>query len=229
MIDEIATPWFDSALERLSLRKGERAIVIEPKQRDVVALRASIGGDGELTAVVRDRQASEQLAGMQLQQLRVIAHDTVGGERFGSYDAALFAPHTGPLLPARAYAELVRKNLRPGGRFVVDLPAADMLPDLTAAWADVGWDEERLAPIAGPTDADLVEALRDAGLRAVEGAPGAHVLQAASAAEFVAVFADELGLSDDDVVELGHAIVRNRREAGPLELLAHRAQAQGRR
>ena len=43
MIDEIATPWFDSALQRLGLRKGERALALEPHRRDVVALRAAIG------------------------------------------------------------------------------------------------------------------------------------------------------------------------------------------
>ena len=229
MIDEIATPWFDSTLQCLGLRKGERALALEPLRRNVVALRAAIGDEGELTVVVGDPAAAEGLAAMQAPQLRVIAHDAVGGERFGTFDAAMFAPHTGPLLPAEVYAELARKNLRPGGRFVVDVPAKDMLPDLSAAWSDSGWDEERLSAITGPSDAELVDALGAAGLRAIAGSPCTHILQASSAAEFVAAFAGDLGLTDDDVIELGHAIVRNRQEPGPLELLVHRAQATGRR
>ena len=77
--------------------------------------------------------------------------------------------------------------------------------------------------------AAIAAALGAAGLRAVAGSPCTHVLQASSAAEFVAVFAGDLGLTDDDVIELGQAIVRNRQEPGPLELLVHRAQATGRR
>ena len=226
---ELATPWFDSALERLELRKGNRVLALEPRLQDVVALRAAIGNAGELTVTLHDRQQAEELAARALPQLRVLAHDTDGSETFGTFDSVLVAPHTGPVLPAARYGELLRHNLRPGGRFVADLPAADMLPDLRAAWLELGWDEERLGPITGPSDVELVDALRDANLRSVQTSLGSHLLRAPSAAEFVAAFAGPLMLGDDEVAELGHAIVRRRQDAGPLELLVHRSQATGQR
>lgn len=226
---EVATPWFDSALERLELRKGNRVLAVEPRLPDVVALRAAIGSAGELTVTLRDRQQAEELAARALPQLHVLAHDTDGGETFGTFDSVLAVLHTGPLLPADRYGELLRNNLRPGGRFVADLPAADMLPDLRAAWLELGWDEERLAPVTGPSDVELVEELRSAHLRTVQSALGSHLIRVPSAAEFVAAFADDLGLDDDEVAELGHAIVRKRQDPGPMELLIHRSQATGQR
>lgn len=226
---ELGTPWFDSALERLELRKGNRVLALEPRLQDVVAVRAAIGDSGEATIVLRDRQQAEQLAERALPGLRVLAHDTDGGETFATFDSVLVVPHTGPLLPADRYAELLRNNLRPGGRFVVDLPAADMLPDLRAAWLELGWDEERLMPVTGPSDVALVEALREAGLRSVQSALGSHLVRVPSAGEFAAAFSDDLRLEGDEVAELGHALVRKRQESGPMELLIHRSQASGQR
>lgn len=229
MEDELPTPWFDSSMERLSLRRGERVLAVEPRRVDALSLLAAIGSDGELTAVIADRDRAERLAERQLPGLRVLAHEVEGTERFGAFDAALFALHTGPVLAPARYAELLRSNLRPGGRFVVDVPADDMIPDLSSAWREAAWDEEPLGVLRGPSDLELVEALRDAGLRSVESALGSHLLRAASAADIVASFAEELGLDDDRIVELAHGLVRLRRAAGPLELLVHRSQAGGRR
>ena len=229
MQQQLATPWFDSALTRLEPRRGERALAFEPRQADVHALCVAFGDEGELTVVYRDRHAAEQWARNQPPQLRVLAHETTGGERFGTFDAIFAAPKSGPLLPPDLFARLIRDNLRPGGRFVVDLPSTEMQPDIGSGWADLGWDEERLAPIRGPADEELVEALRGAGLRSVENSLGSHLLAASSTAEFVAAFAEELELHEDEVIELAHAIVRKRQETGPVELLVHRSQATGRR
>ena len=229
MQQQLATPWFDSALTRLEPRRGERALALEPRRADVHALCVAFGDAGELTVVYRDRIAAEQWTGNQPPQLRVLAHATMGGERFGTFDAVLAAPKSGPLLPPEPFARLIRDNLRPGGRFVVDVPSIQMQPDIWSGWADLGWDDERLGPIRGPTDEELVAALRGAGLRSVESSLGSHLLAASSAAEFVAGFADDLELDEDEVIELAHAIVRNRQETGPVELLVHRSQASGRR
>ncbi|MCK5942907.1 MAG: hypothetical protein KAI24_13100 [Planctomycetes bacterium] len=229
MLADLPTPWFDSALERLELRKGNRVLAIEPDPREVAALRSAIGNAGELTVTLRDRQTAERLAERPWPNLRVLAHEVDGGETFGTFDSALIAPHTGPLLPVARYAALLRANLRPGGRFVVDLPAADMLPDLRAAILELGWDEERLAPITGPSDVELVEALREAGLRSVQSALGSHLLRTLSPADLAAGFADALALQDGEVAEIGHAIVRRRQDPGPLEALVHRAQVTGQR
>jgi len=229
MQDELATPWFDSALARLALRRGERVLSIEPRLADLVALRAAIGGGGELTAVLADRALAESVAARQLPGLRVVAHAATGGERFGTFDAALCALHTGPVPSPAACAEMLRVNLRLGGRFVVDVPAEDMIPDLSEAWRQAARDEEPLAALQGPSDQQLVDALQRAGLRSVERELAAHMLHATSAADLVAGFAGDLGLDDAEVVELAHGLVRLRRADGPLEVLVRRACASGRR
>jgi len=229
MLDGLATPWFDRALGRLEPRRGDRLLSLDPRLQDVVALRAAIGGEGELTVVIGDEELAEELAARELPQLRIYAHQIDGDERFGTFDAALVAPHVGPAARPERYAQLLRGNLRLGGRFVVDLPGVEMVPDLHAAWLETGWDEERLAPMSGPAEAELLDALREAGLRNVDGAMSSHILQAPSAAELVAAYAADLGLEDGDVVELAHGVVRRRQESGPLEVLVHRTQASGQR
>ncbi len=228
MHDELATPWFDSALERLDLRRGNRVLALEPRQADIAALRGCIGDDGELTVTLRDRQQAEQLAERDLQGLRVLSCEAEGGETFGTFDSVLVVAHSEPL-PAERYGALLRSNLRPGGRFVVDLPGADAVPDVRAAWLELGWDEEALGRVNGPSDLELVDALRSAGLRGVESAVGAHLGRASSPGELAANFADDLGLDEDRTQELGDAIVRLRQATGPLEALMHRSQATGQR
>lgn len=226
---ELAQPWFDSALERLEVRRGNRLLAINPTIAEVTALRSLVGNAGELTLVVLDRHIAEQLAEHQWERVTVLAHATTGGETFGTHDSLLIVPRTGPLLPVEAYATLARNNLRPGGRFLIDLPAENMLPDLRAAWETLGWDEERLQPLSGNSDVELTEATREAGLRSVTAALGSHLLHAGSAAELCAAFAEPLHLGDDEITELGHAIVRRRQEDGPIEALVHRTQVAGQR
>ena len=226
---ELAQPWFDSALERLEVRKGNRLLAIDPTIPEVVALRAVVGNAGQLTLVVQDRQIAEQLAEHQWARVTVLSHETTGGEKFGTHDSVLIAPRTGPLLLVEDYARLIRSNLRPGGRFVIDLPAENMLPDITAAWHELGWDEERLHPLRGRTDVELTEAARAAGLRSVHSALGSHLLHTASPAELAVAFAEALGLTDHEITELAHALVRLRKADGPMDALVHRTQVGGQR
>lgn len=226
---ELAQPWFDSALERLEVRRNNRLLAIDPSLQEVAALRGLVGNGGQLTLVVHDRHLAEQLAEHQWPQVTVLAHATIGDETFGTHDSLLIVPRTGPLLPVDAYATLARNNLRPGGRFVIDLPGLDMVPDIHAAWEALGWDEERLQPLCGISDVELTDAARAAGLRGVQSALGSHLLHAGSKADLVAAFAEPLGLSDDEITDLGHEIVRRRREDGPIEALIHRTQVGGQR
>lgn len=226
---ELGRPWFDSALERLEVRRGNRLLAIDPSVQEVAALRSVLGNAGELTLVVQDRQLAEELAENQWPLVTVLAHETTGGECFGTNDSLLIAPRTGPLLPVEDYAQLARKNLRPGGRFVVDLPADNMVPDIRSAWHELSWDEERLQPLQGVSDVDLTEAMRTEGLRSVESALGSHLLHAPAPAEFAAGFAEVLGLDDVEITELGHAIVRLRQADGPIDALVHRTQVSGQR
>ena len=102
-----------------------------------MALRSLVGDDGELTVTLRDGEAAESLANQDWPQVRVLAHvRSTAAETFGAFRLAmLVAVAAGPLLSSRTTTvTLVRRNLRPGGRFVVDLPAREMVPDLHAAW-----------------------------------------------------------------------------------------------
>jgi len=227
MQPEVGHPWFHRAAARLALRRRDRVLAIDPTVDEVLALRSMVGDQGEMTLLLRDDEAAEQLAEHDWPQVRVLAHTVDGGETFGTFDALLVAPTTGPLLPCEGYAELSRNNLRPGGRFVIDLPGPDMLPDVRAAWLTLGRDEEQLRLLSGPSDVELAEALRAAGLRNVEAALASHLLHAASPADLVAPFGDVLGLDDDDANDLARAIVSDRKDPGPLDALVHRTQVGG--
>lgn len=229
MLAEVAHPWFHSAVERLDVRRRDRLLAVDADEREAAALRALVGEQGELTLVLRDHAAAERLAERDWRQVRILAHAVDGGETFGAFDSLLVAPPTGPLLDAAGHARLARRNLRPGGRFVVDLPAPDMVPDLRAAWLELGWDEERLGPLSGPSDLELAEALREAGLRNVRAALGSHLLHLPAAADLVDALTAALELGDEERDDLTHAVVRKRKDAGPLDVLVHRTQVAGQR
>ena len=219
-------PWFHAAIGLLDVRRQDRLLAIDtdiPQARDLAAL---VGNRGELVLVLRDRETAERLVDLGLPQLQVYAHELTGDERIGTFDAALIAPCAGPLLALGAYADLARHNLRPGGRLVVDVPGPDMVPDLATAWADLGWDRGRLAPLHGISDDHFADVLRNAGLRNVHAVLGAHLLHLQAPAELVDTFAQPLGLDDEARLQLSHAVLRRRGEAGPFDALVHRTRLQ---
>lgn len=226
---DFRAPWFESAVARLDVQKGIRLLALMPGIDEARALCGALGKAGQLTTVMTDHHLAESLAKRDWPGLEVVLHEVRGGERFGTFDAMLVAAPTGPLLPCSAYAELARVNLRPGGRFVIDVPAPDMLPDLRSAWTQLGRDEEQLRPLTGPDDIELATALRAAGLRSVAAALGSHLVHVPSATELACAFAEPLGLGDDDCTEVGHAIVSLRQDAGPLDVLVHRTRVSGQR
>lgn len=225
----LATPWFDSAIARLEVRKGNRVLALGSQRDEARAIHSVVGKAGQLTLVLDERLLAEDLAERGWPGVRVLLHDIDGRETFGTFDSLLVVPSTGPLLMPTDYAELARNNLRPGGRFVVDTPGTEMVPDLFSAWRTLGWDEERLNALRGPDDVELSDALREAGLRGVESALGSHLLHVAAGAELVAAFADVLALDEQEETELAHAVVSHRKDAGPLDVLVHRTQVAGQR
>lgn len=229
MQTEVGQPWFHSAVEHLDPRRKDRLLAVDCTLLEAAALRTLVGSDGAVTFVLRDQATAEKIAERDWAHVRVLAHQLDGGETFGTFDALLVAPAVGPLLDVATYAALVRRNLRPGGRFVVDLPAQDMVPDVRGAWLDLGWDEERLLPLLGPSDLELAGALRDAGLRNVQAALGSHLLHLGAPADLVASFQAALGLDERERTELTHAVVRRRQDPGPLDALIHRTQVSGQR
>ena len=222
-------PWFPAALAALDLRRRDRLLAIDVGFAEAKALRTIVGRDGETVLVLRDRQTAERVAGFEWDGVRVLAHTVGGDETFGSFDALLMAPAVAPVLSVAACAELARRNLRLGGRFVFDLPAREMVPDLAAAWRTLAWPEAGLAPLVGVDESELADALRAGGLRQVHAAMASHLLAGDAPAELVATFATSLGLGADEEVELSHALLRQRATAGPLQTLVHRTRIVGRR
>ena len=220
-------PWFLAATGLLDVRRQDRLLAIGISLEQARALAALVGKAGTLVALPGTREAAEQLAALDLPQVAVLSHALQGDERFGTFDAVLVAPRTGPLLPPGHYANLLRSNLRPGARFVLDLPGAEMVPDLAASWIALGWPEAGLQPLRGLADDTLAEVLRNAGLRSVHGVLGAHLLTATSAADLVDAFATALALTPARAMELAHALVRRRASDGPLDVLVHRTRLQG--
>lgn len=222
-------PWIAAAIALLDVRRQDRLLAIEPGLAQVRALAASVGSGGQLTLVLRDRGAAEHAAGLGLPQVTVLAHTTGGSERFGTFDALLMTPACGPLLALGAYADLAKQNLRPGGRFVVDVPGPDMVPDLCAAANELRWPDARFEALRGIADDQLAEALRNAGLREVTGVLGAHLLSLGTPGDLVFAFAEALDLAEPERLELTHALVRRRSGTGPCDVLVHRTRLLGRR
>jgi hypothetical protein len=214
-------PWMSAAIALLDVRRQDRVLACDIGVDHARSLATLVGKDGSLTVVCSTDDA-RQLAALDLPQVHVLAHRLTGDERFGTFDAMLMARATGPLLPLGAYPELARANLRPGGRLVIDLPGHLMVPDLANAWRTLGWDPERIAPLAGLADDALAEALRNAGLRNVHSVLGAHLVHLGTPGDLVQTFARALELDDGEQLQLTHELVRGKGGTGPFDALVHR-------
>jgi hypothetical protein len=222
-------PWFHTAIELLDVRRQDRVIAIDADVAQARALRALVGSTGSLTLVHHEAAQAEAFAGLSWPGLRVHVRQPDPATSYGDFDALLIAPGSGPLLTPRDHAAIAHANLRPGGRFVIDLPAPVCAPDLETAWRDLGFADERLELLRGPTAESIVEALAATGLRNVRQLLGAHLVPAANPAEYVACFHAALQLSDDEARGLADAVARRRGGIGPLEALWHRTRVAGQR
>ena len=215
-------PWQSAAIGLLDVRRNDRLCACGIDVGVARELAAKVGRDGELTAVLHDPLAARALAALDLPQVTVLAHTLTGEERFGTFDALLVVPRHGPVPPAGALCDLARANLRPGGRVVFDLPGVRMVPDLLAALPMAGLDPERGAAWCGLADDALAETLRNGGLRNVHAVLGAHLMHADSPGDLVTQLTHGLDLGCDDVLQLTHALVRQKGGTGPLDVLVHR-------
>lgn len=219
-------PWFQDAVDLLDLRRQDRVLAIHTEPRQVRALATLVGKGGVLTVVQPDRNIAEAIAELGLPHVEIFAHQLCGTERFGAFDALLCAVTTRPTLPLGAYGELPRRNLRPGGRLAIDLPAPDMLPQLRQAATTLGWSENRLQCLCGPGDDELSDVLRNAGLRRVQSLLGSHLLHVESPHDLVDLVATAMGLSNSERDALGQQLVREAGSTGAVEILAHRTRLQ---
>ena len=219
-------PWLRVALERLETRRGERLLVLlVDVPACLTALRRAVGSTGELLAVVTEDVAETLRT---LPDVEVLAYQPEGSERFGTFDAVLLGPAVAPRQDAAAWAGLLPRNLRPGGRFVLDLPGEHLSAQLAAAWTDAGGGAAGAARLRGAAPGELVAALRAAGLRDVEVAELPCPITFES--PFVLACTTAAALGEPALAEaLQHALLARFRTNGPIEIVVRRSLATGRR
>lgn len=222
-------PWFVDALECAAVRRRDRVLALFADTAQVAALAQLVGKEGAVTVVQPNLAVAEELAALSLPNVEVLANAIRGVERFGSFDALVCAPTNNPDLPLGAYGELPRKNLRPGGRLALDLPAPRMLPQVLDAAAALGWPRERLGALSGPADDALADVLRNAGLRRVRSLLGSHLVHAPSPADFLAGFAAGIPCPPTERADLVQALVRAMGTVGAAEFLVHRSRVEAQR
>jgi hypothetical protein len=162
-----------------------------------------------------------------LANTEVLALTPAGDEHFGTFDCVIGAPLAVPAWSDTAWIGLLRKNLRPGGRFVVDLPGAEMSADLTAVWVELGYDPELLLPFRGPDGEELAATLRADGLRTVHAALGAHLLQLPSTHELIELLQPALHLDEAQRLEVGVALARRLHTTQTVDCLVQRTRVHG--
>lgn len=171
-------PWFREAVQRLEPRRDERILLVTAPLVDYAAGLAQLAGDDGLVRVVEPHRATaEAIAEAGLDNVEVLALQPGSSDRFGSHDAMLGCPWTMPRWPLGDWAEIAVHNLRPGGRFVIDLPAESVAEPLAGAWRDIGGTPDQLEPLIGVSERELAASLRKRGLRQVEAAMATHLVQ----------------------------------------------------
>jgi hypothetical protein len=224
-------PWLPRALQVLDLRRKDRLLLVLPGDPALARSVADlVGAQGEVTVLEPRRRSAEAIA-QALPAASVLALEPTGEEQFGAYDALLVIPFTAPPLPVAVWAGLVACNLRPGGRFAVDLPGPDPLPDVreAAVAAQLGCAERVVAELAGPDEASLVQALQARGLRRVETLLGTHLVSFDSPFDLAELVGASLRLDEDECSQLGTAIARRLQSTSAIETRVLRTAVAGMR
>ena len=220
-------PWLADAMERLDLRDQDRCLVLGcPTPAHVGAVSQAVGHNALIVVVEPDEELAEHTATGQHETLEVMNFEPDPDESLGSFDAILACPLTTMGWSAAHWSQLIVRNLRPGGRFVLDLPAESFCEPMRRAWSDVGGDLDELADVHGPSESTLADALRDRGLRNVEAAIGTHLVRL----ETPFVLANLLESIEADPAcldDFGRRLVELLQTNGEAELVLHRTQLHG--
>ena len=163
-------PWFAEALGRLGGLRGSRVIQIYGNVARTMALLEAIGGGGHLLVLEPNAfDAATIEESIDHDGLHVVAYRPDGDEVFGQHDALVASPMVVDDHALNRWAQMARANLRPGGRFVFDLPGVQHCSAIADAWHEIGAPEDLLAPWNGPSDSALARVLRAKNFRQVEG------------------------------------------------------------
>lgn len=229
MTDGSVPPWLPGALELADVRRKDRVLLVHPHGARVVrAVEQLAGTAGSLTVVAPNEAQSVALAQALEGSTARIGHQFFHGhETYGTFDVAIVCPTTMFEGTLRGLAQCLRGNLRPGGRFVVDLPSESPPPFLAGAMQALHWDEARQQAFHGPSEEQLATALREAGLRRVEPALTANLLRIASTHDLAELWGTPLGFDSRRSLAFGTALASQLRSLGDTEVLVHRTRVHG--
>ena len=227
MTDELEHPWFPEVLDLLDLRRNDRVLLITAQcPTHVTAVLQRVGSHGNVLVVEPSEKTAHDLAESN-PGVEVISTTPTGEESFGSFDAFLACPFSLPEWPLELWAALTQKNLRPGGRFAIDLPGEKHCEDLSESWIEIGGGEHDLLPLRGPTEKALADVLRQEGLRMVAAAMGTHIVRLGSPHALAALGAQLMGAKQDRQEELGVALTRRLRTTDAVDVVFHRTRVHG--
>ncbi|GDY02173.1 hypothetical protein LBMAG49_15020 [Planctomycetota bacterium] len=225
---DLPIPWIAHAQAALDLRRKDRVLLCMPNTVAAAqAVAALIGDDGRLVVLEPDRRTAAAIA-RAMPQAEVITQSP-RDHRYGFFDAVLATPLAAPLPQLADLAAMLRANLRPGGRFVIDLPGETMLPALQQAAANVSPEcaQRIVAALSGVAEAELCAALKLAGLRRTELLLGTHLLNLASPLELLDLAALMIPLDERERMDLGDALLRTLGATSNCEALAQRSAVVG--
>lgn len=227
MASDVEHPWFPEVMDLLDLRRRDRVLLITaPHPSYVEAVAQRVGSGGDILVLEPDPDAAAKVAEV-MPQVEIIALAPTGQEMFGTFDALLACPLSTPDWPLELWAGVTTRNLRPGGRFAIDLPGEELCEDLSSCWVEVGGSEKSLLPIRGPAEQDLATSLRQGGLRMVAAAVGTHIVRVDSPHALASLGAALIHANVKQAEELGIALTRRLRTTGPVEVVFHRTRVRG--
>lgn len=224
-------PWLPRLLQALDLRRTDRCLLLAPP--DVATARAIAfagGRKGELTVAVERRALGVAIAAA-LPTAEVAVTALTPDLALGAFDAVVWC-EVGPVPESLASVlALLARSLRPGGRFVVDLPAEAPWPELAEAAADARATAtlEALAAACGPSAESLAASLRERSLRRVEPLLGTHLCAFATPFEAALDLGERLHLPENERQSVALALAHRRQSTGPLEVRAMRSCCAGMR
>ena len=232
MTTALPQPWLEDALEQLDLRRHDRCMVLTcPTKAHIAAVAKIVGRTARILVVEPDRKLAESAARFRHEGLEVIIHEPEPGERLGTFDALLACPLTTRGWPLSYWHQVIASNLRPGGRFVLDLPAQNFCDPITRAWGAIGGAPQVLAPLQGPSEPSAAGDLRS-DLRSVEASMGTHLVHLESPyilGQLVRQHGDWQGEPPDldRIEDLDRALVADQQTNGVIDIVLHRTRVHG--
>jgi SAM-dependent methyltransferase len=218
----------EDALEQLDLRRDDRCLVLTcPTRAHVAAVSRIVGRAARIVVVEPDRELAELASEERHEALDVLAFAPSGSERIGTFDAVLACPMSTMGWPLARWASLIVGNLRPGGRFVVDLPAENFCEPLSRAWAAAGGNGAALAAWSGPRESRLADLLREAGLRSVTAHMGTHLVRLESPYVLARLLPPEIPAKAR--ADLERSLVAALKCTGAVDVVLHRSRVHGQR